>query len=223
MKKSLILVLVGILLLSTFSTNITFAKSSISNDDVSGLNDLVEVQISKEDLAKTYVLVEAITELDENLNMQDLSSYTPRDIENLSDEAQQLFHLYTKEYNKLDEPAYVTEEEVLSFMNLASNQIVGSEVDLIKTASLGSYKEYYLSHKQVTSIVKGSAWNGGFWGMMAAIAKIWGKSPTVLTLMIVAIPALGAATINLCNKNNKGVVIRHLRVGASHSFTCFAR
>jgi hypothetical protein len=41
--------------------------------------------------------------------------------------------------------------------------------------------------------------------------------------LIIAVPALGWAVLNACNRYNKGVIIKDVRIGASHSFSCSAR
>ena len=58
------------------------------------------------------------------------------------------------------------------------------------------------------------------WAVLNAIAKAFKKSPTLLNAMLIAIPALGLATLNKCNKDNRGVIITDVRIGATHSFSC---
>ncbi|MFC2948858.1 hypothetical protein [Virgibacillus sediminis] len=222
MKKLFSLIIATTLLVSTFGSSVAFAEGDSMVKDAPELSKSVQVDVSEEDLAKVQVMVNAIEELDQNLDMENLSKNKKRDIKQLSNEAQELYYLYTKKANKVNGKGDVSPEEVLSFLNTASSSF--SEPGMVEpNYSIRSVKRYYLTHQQVTDIVKGSAWNGGFWGMMAAIAKIWGKSPTVLTAMIVAIPTLGAATINLCNRYNTGIVIQDIRVGATHSFSCYPR
>lgn len=62
--------------------------------------------------------------------------------------------------------------------------------------------------------------NTGFLGTATAIAKIFAKCPTALTLMLGKVPLLGMSTINACNSKGIGIIITKMGSGATNSYSC---
>ena len=217
--KKTISMLAVFAMLMTFLTPIT----SIAQTGTSKESNSITVNVSEEEVAEATKLVNAIDELNANLNMNDLSKNSETEIRKLSKEAQDFYYLYKDQSN-----GKATKEDALNLMNEAleteDTKLASSKDTIQKTGyDVISEKKYYLSNQNVKDFVKQAGVNGSFWGLMTAIAKAFKKSPTYVTGLIVAIPALGAAVLNACNKYDKGVVITDLRVGATHNFSCTAR
>jgi hypothetical protein len=181
------------------------------------------MNVSLEELENTAILVDSINELDQKLDMENLSSNSQEEINQLSVEAKELYNLIVS-YEK-QKSTSLTGEDVLPLFNeyvekLNKNEISRSNEYSIAPAAVINYKEYKISNADIQKLVKLAGLNGGFWATATAIAKIWAKSPTVLTLMIAAVPALGVAGLNLCNSKNKGVIITKIGSGATNSYSC---
>lgn len=198
-----------------------FSCFTLSSNPTHASNEVKVVEVTPEDVAKIGNVVKLINEIDKSgLNMDDLSKNSPEDIEKLSDEAQEFYYLYKNELLALkDKNQTASKEEAAQFIHKASNQM-GTEAT---TSSIGSIKKYYLTNQDVNDIVKASNWNGGFWAVITGIAQKYGKKPTWATAVIIGISILGAATLDICNRKGKGVVIQDVRIGATHQWSCYSR
>ncbi|WP_375106085.1 hypothetical protein AB9L15_04100 [Lysinibacillus fusiformis] len=122
----------------------------------------------------------------------------------------------------------VTESNLESYEELESYEVLESDeaLESVEASSFGIFpplvevKETKMSNQEVNEILKAAGLNAGAWGFLTALAKKWGKSPTWRTLMMVALPTLGAAGLNSCNQYNKGVIITDTRIGATHMYGC---
>lgn len=221
MKKHIL----GIVAASTlFGCTLPVYAQSNSNDEVSESTKLSidSSQVSEQEIDKAKEIVNIINELDQNLDMYNLSNNSQSDIEKLDKDAQEFYNLYKQAIEQND--GKVTQEETIGFLNSASSGDTNvSTTSAMKLPSLGEVKKYNLSNKEVNDIVKLAGVHGSGWALITALAGRFAKKPTLLTILIIGVPALGAATINACNSNNKGVVIQDIRIGATHSFSCYAR
>ncbi|WP_140159538.1 hypothetical protein [Bacillus thuringiensis] len=113
----------------------------------------------------------------------------------------------------------INEEAVMNVSQMQQN--ISSNPDelppLIRT------KDFHLSQKDVSELKKMAGIYGTGWGLVNAWAKKLGKSATWINMMLLAVPALGVATIDACNKRDKGVIITRTSYGATHTFTCRAK
>ncbi|GIN86913.1 hypothetical protein J6TS2_32990 [Heyndrickxia sporothermodurans] len=114
----------------------------------------------------------------------------------------------------------LTEQDVLVVLNgyLNNLKIAATDSPKFSTFAPGNIKEYKISNKQIKSLVANAGLNRGLWAVLTAVAKIWKKNPTILTAMIVVIPAFGVVVINKCN--SKGVIIKRITLGATSSCSC---
>ncbi|MCM3181141.1 hypothetical protein ACUXHY_005407 [Cytobacillus horneckiae] len=214
-KKTLISTVAGVALIGSISPTISFA----STEKVETINVTQEQVNEVEDLFNVVMEIE-----NSSLDMVTLSNNAKSDIEALSKDAQRLYSLYAEFSNNGE--IQLTEEQSFSLLNLYltnpnSSQSIVSQG--IAPASIGSVKEYKLSHQDVVDIGKLVGVHGTGWGFLAAIAKKFAKKPTYATMLIVAVPALGWSVLNACNRYNKGVIIKDIRIGATHNFSCSAR
>ncbi|MEC2309003.1 hypothetical protein [Bacillus atrophaeus] len=93
---------------------------------------------------------------------------------------------------------------------------------MITTMGLGiNYKTYKISNSKIKKLSNAVGINSGFWATSAAIAKIFAKSPTALTLMLGAVPLLGMGAINACNSKGKGIIIT--KMGSANTYSCRAQ
>lgn len=209
-------------LLVTFTTMLAFsytAPSSISYAEENKSVNTTKSEVSGAEIAKTKEMMDVIQELDQNLDMENLSRNNPEDILKLSKEAQDFYHSY-KNMSDINN-GNVSADNVV---NLIASKVNESSInDNSNNAAMYSTvrsKDFYISNYQVNEVIKLVGLHGTGWGFAIALAKKFGKSPTWVTLMIVAVPALGAAAINYCNSKNKGIIINRLSFGATHTFTC---
>ena len=221
-KKWLVLSLVATLLFASIPVT-AFAKENAKDDGV--------VAITETELKSTGTIVAALEELEKKLDMSKVTGHTERELNRLSPRARDLYD-YIQEYARNSESP-LTEDDTLvvlgSYLNLLNSEssspkprttVPHLQKAEFSTLALGSVKEYKVSNQQISDLNKAVGVNTGFWGMAAAIAKIWAKSPTVLTAMLVAIPALGIAGLNACNRYNKGVIIKRVTIGTFSNWTC---
>jgi hypothetical protein len=186
--------------------------------------EVSSVEVSKEQIYNVQKMANVVKELDKKLNMEDLSQNSEKDINKLSKEAKEFYNLYV-EVSASGE-GDVAQALVLlgSYYNTINTESSTQQVEgQVSTMSIGGVYNYYLSNQQVRDIIATAGVNGGFWAVLSAAMKHFAKSPTLLTAMIVALPALGAATLNACNRYAKGVVITDVRVGTFHNFSCAPR
>ncbi|HAJ4038265.1 TPA: hypothetical protein HLT91_23460 [Escherichia coli] len=99
-------------------------------------------------------------------------------------------------------------------------KINNSKESTIQPMAVINYKEYKISNAKIKQLNKAVGLNSGFWATASAIAKIFAKSPTALTLMLAAVPMLGMAGINACNSKDKGIIITKIGSGATNSYSC---
>lgn len=215
MKKILsVFIAVSMLTLSLSINNVAHAQSN---------EEMTDSTVSSEELAKVETMVKAIKELDkkiglENLeNLEKLSDIEQNDFDSLSKETQD-FYNFVKE-TKEENSSLITGENGLAVLSAYVHNL-DSKTMKATTYSVGSVKEYKISNSKMKTLNTAVDGNTGFWGLTAAVAKIWGKNPTALTLLIGAIPAIGIYALNVCNKKEKGVIVKDIRIGASHSYSC---
>lgn len=156
----------------------------------------------------------AIMELDEKLNMYNFSTHTTGQLSSLSPEAKEFYDVY-KTTVAVEAPPTTGGDN--------NDVIKPPPISTFAIGYIGGVKNYYLTNQQVKDITYNVAIHGTGWGFITAIAKKFKRSPTFVTMLIIAVPALGAAALNKCNRLGRGIVIRDTRIGAMHSFTCFSR
>jgi uncharacterized membrane protein len=218
-KKGIVSVVSAVTLLICISPSASFASTGV---------DTPTVQVSKEQIGDTQELIDVVNELDQsNLNMDNLSKNKQSEIKKLSKEAQEFYYIFeqvVKENGDDAEKAIATLATYYQSMNNVNVASTKQEASgQVSASSIGAVKKYYLSNTQVNNIIKDAGLYGGTWAVLSAIAKAFAKKPTLLTAMLVAIPVLGVAALNECNKYSKGVVITDVRIGATHSWSCAAR
>ncbi|AWM45530.1 hypothetical protein [Bacillus amyloliquefaciens] len=214
MKKSFVFLLSLVLLFSIFPIS-TLAIVKTSEDDT--------ITVPGKDVKNTAVLVDAINELDEKLDMKNLSSNSPEDISQLSLAAKTLYDTIVNYENQTS--ASLTGTDALIIFKEYIDELNRSEVikpveHIVTTMGVINYKEYKISNSQIKQLSAAVGINSGFWGTATAIAKIFAKSPTALTLMLGAVPLLGMGTINACNSKGKGIIITKMGSGATNTYSC---
>lgn len=212
LKKTIVCVVSAATLLSAVSPTTSFAKSNKPS-----------IKTTEEQAAEVQSLFDLIEEINKSgLDMENLSVNEKHEIDKLSNEAQELYYIYEQTIN---EQGTDLDKAIATLATYYQKNVEDSTNTYrqLSTSTIGNYKEYYLTHQQVVDITKAAGLHSGGWTFISAIAKIFGKNPTALTAMIIAIPTLGAATLNACNRYDKGVIIRDFRVGATHNFSCFPR
>ncbi|MGE1166339.1 hypothetical protein ACQJ0Y_24560 [Peribacillus simplex] len=218
MKKILsVFIAVSMLTLSLSINNVAHAQSN---------EEMTDSTVSSEELAKVATMVKAIEELDkkiglENLdNLEKLSDIKQNDFDSLSKETQDFFN-FVKEAEK-ENSSLITGENGLSVLSTYVHNLDSLDSKTMKAtiASVGSVTERKISNAQMKNLNLAVTGNSGFWTLSGAIAKTFAKSPTALTMFIVAIPIIGIFALNVCNKKEKGVIVKDVRIGASHSYSC---
>ncbi|CDO05224.1 hypothetical protein BN988_03814 [Oceanobacillus picturae] len=179
-------------------------------------------KVTKEQVENTEVLIDVINELDQKLDMENLSSNSQEEVNKLSKEAKEL---YNSILNYSDQKTTsLTENDALvilsMYVNKDTGEITKNKESTIQPMGVINYKEYKISNAKINKLVKLAGLHGGFWATATAIAKVFGKSPTALTLMIAAVPVLGVAGLNNCNSKGKGVIITKIGSGATNSYFC---
>ncbi|MEK4380348.1 hypothetical protein [Bacillus sp. FSL R5-0434] len=179
--------------------------------------------VNVNEIAKAKEITDIIKDLDKKLNMYDLSKNKKSDIDKLDKEEQEFYYLFKRASENAN--GKLTQEDTLKLLNsYYQNNVKQSEnKSLVSAASVIKKRDWKLSNSQVNNIVTLVNLHGTGWGLMIALAKAFAKSPTLLTMLIVAVPALGGAALARCNKKGKGIIISDLQVGATHSFSCRSR
>ncbi|MDU0811956.1 hypothetical protein [Bacillus siamensis] len=214
MKKSFVFLLSLVLLFSIFPISTLAIKKTSENDTITAPG---------KDVQNTAVLVDAINELDEKLDMKNLSSNSPEEISQLSLAAKTLYDTIVNYENQTS--ASLTGNDALIIFKEYVDELNRSEVikpveHIVTTMGVINYKEYKISNSQIKQLSAAVGINSGFWGTATAIAKIFAKSPTALTLMLGAVPLLGMGTINACNSKGKGIIITKMGSGATNTYSC---
>ncbi|MGV3271781.1 hypothetical protein JD965_16520 [Bacillus siamensis] len=214
MKKSFVFLLSLVLLFSIFPISTLAIKKTSENDTIT---------VPGKDVQNTAVLVDAINELDEKLDMKNLSSNSPEEISQLSLAAKTLYDTIVNYENQTS--ASLTGNDALIIFKEYVDELNRSEVikpveHIVTTMGVINYKEYKISNSQIKQLSAAVGINSGFWGTATAIAKIFAKSPTALTLMLGAVPLLGMGTINACNSKGKGIIITKMGSGATNTYSC---
>ncbi|EQB34797.1 hypothetical protein M948_20670 [Virgibacillus sp. CM-4] len=185
-------------------------------------NESQELGVTKKEVENTGILVDSINELDQKLDMENLSSNSQGEINKLSKEARELYNAIVSYEDQKSTP--LTGDDTLtvlsSHINKLNSGINKIEEPTVKPMGVINYKEYKISNSKIQKLVKAAGLNGGFWATATAIAKVFGKSPTALTLMLGAVPVLGVSGLNMCNSKNKGVIITKIGSGATNSYSC---
>lgn len=197
-----------------------------SNSSASERNSLPTADVSKEQVNDVKGMLDAIKELERSkMNMDNLSKNKQKDIDKLSKEAQQFYYIFEQVVSENGNDVDKALNTLVMYYQAANkeNVISGPQEARASLASIGSVKEYKISNAKIVQMTKDAGLYGGTWAVLIAVAKAFAKSPTVLTAMLVAIPTLGMAVLNKCNKYNKGVIITDVRIGATHNFSCQAR
>lgn len=211
MKKIVTSAVCATMLISATST---FAASAEDNSYTGSK------QVTQENVSQVKEMIDIINTLDTELNMYDLSKNNQQDIEKLDKESQEFYYLY-KGTTESSQP--LTQEAMLGVLNSYVQSSQESNQSNMGVSSIGSIKKYNFSNSEVNTIIDLVADYGTGWAFVTALAKAFGKNPTALTLLIVAVPALGATAIKRCNSKSKGIVITDTRIGATHSYTCTSR
>jgi len=182
-----------------------------------------KTNVTAKELENTEIVIDAINELDQKLDMENLSSNSSEEINKLSKEAKELYNSIVNYENQKSTPLTGNDAiTVLSthFNKLNNNEINNSKESTIQPMAVINYKEYKISNAKIKQLNKAVGLNSGFWATASAIAKIFAKSPTALTLMLAAVPMLGMAGINACNSKDKGIIITKIGSGATNSYSC---
>jgi hypothetical protein len=217
--KKILSVFIAVSML-TFSLSINNVAHAASNEET------VDSTVSSEELAKVETMVKAIEELDkkiglENLdNLEKLADIKQNDFNSLSKETQDFFN-FVKETEK-ENSSLITAENGLTVLSTYVHNLDSKTMKptAFSAYSVGSVKEFKISNSKMKSLNLAVDGNTGFWGLSAAVAQIWKLNPTALTLLIAAIPMIGIYALNVCNKKEKGIIIKDIRIGASHSYSC---
>ncbi|WP_053348390.1 hypothetical protein [Peribacillus butanolivorans] len=212
-KRVLSIMLIGTLVFSivpsTFASEITTENEEVTT-------------VTEQEVQNTGIIVGAIEELDEKLDMENLPSNTQEEIDLLSSDARELYNFILDYSNNSSKP--LTSDDTLvvlgAYLNKLNNSSVQNNSEQITPFALGSVKEYKISNAKVKDLNAAVGANTGFWTLSAAIAKIWAKNPTVLTAMLVAIPIVGMSALNVCNRKGKGVIIKKISIGTAHQYSC---
>ena len=219
MKKNLVSIIAFVFLFSCLApSSISFAQED-SNKEVDFMN---EFSASEEEMAQLDKLLNAIEEIDQNLDMENLSENKQEDINSLSLEAQQLYELYKTELEQDNEVSQLDAINVLK--ESFDGELKTEGVAKASALSIGSVKEYKLSNSDVRTILGLIGVHGTGWAFLKELVKKFsGKGPTLLTILIIGLPAIGGAALAVCNRKGKGVIIKDIRIGASHNFSCSSR
>ncbi|MGW8459305.1 hypothetical protein ACWBUX_10240 [Bacillus atrophaeus] len=215
MKKTCVFLLSLVLLVSMLPFS-ALASTESSEYDM--------ITVSGKDVKNNEVLVEAINELDEKLDMENLSYNSQKEISQLSLEAKKLYDSIVSYANQ--KSTSLTGDDALIIFSEYVEELTKSEVNkpveqMITTMGLGiNYKTYKISNSKIKKLSNAVGINSGFWATSAAIAKIFAKSPTALTLMLGAVPLLGMGAINACNSKGKGIIITKMGSGATNTYSC---
>ncbi|RFU70277.1 hypothetical protein D0469_06665 [Peribacillus saganii] len=215
LKKGIVSVVSAVTLLSCVSPSASFASTR---------TNAPTVQVSKEQVANMKEVFDVVKELDRsNLNMDNLSKNKQKDINKLSSEAKKFYYIYAEasKNGKLD--AVQTMSVLHTYYNAINNIPTNQAKSNVVMAASIRVKTYKLTNQQVKDIGKLIGVHGAGWGLAVAIAKKFGKSPTLATALIIAVPALGWAVLNACNRYSKGVILKDIRIGATHNWSCSAR
>lgn len=216
MFKKIGLVILSSLIVMSFTTpNLT--QASVNNNSQ---------YVSPTEIENANIIIDAINELDQKLDMENISSNSQDEINKLSDEAKDLYNSIVNYKEQKVTP--LTKDDSLAIlsahMNTLSNNIAESNIPTISPMGIGiNYKEYKISNSKIKQLNKAVGVNSGFWATTTAIAKVFGKSPTALTLMLAAVPILGMAAINACNHKDKGIIILKIGSGATNSYSCWSQ
>lgn len=187
-----------------------------------------EVSTGKE-VENTKRLIDSINELDQKLDMENLSSNSHHEINQLSADAKKLYNTIVNYEN--EKPTDLTSDDAIIILSnylaeLNNNQenksqINKSKVNDVTVQALGiNYKEYKISNSKIKELNKLVGLNSGFWATVAAVGKVFAKSPTALTLMLGAVPFLGIGAINVCNSKDRGIIITKFGSGTTNSYSC---
>ncbi|RIW27282.1 hypothetical protein D3H55_23160 [Bacillus salacetis] len=219
MKKNLVSITASVLLFSYLApSSISFAQEN----SVSEIEMIEEYVPSEEEIAQLDKILSAIEEIDQNLDMENLSNNKTEDVSSLSVEAQDFYGLYKTELEKDNNVSQLDAIGVIK--DSYNNQVVSPDRVSSLGYSVGSVKEYKLSNSDVRTIIGIIGVHGTGWAFLKELVKKFsGKGPTLLTILIIGVPAIGGAALAVCNRKGKGVVITDIRIGASHSFSCRSR
>ncbi|MGK9430844.1 hypothetical protein ACSSTO_13335 [Bacillus atrophaeus] len=212
MKKTCVFLLSLVLLVSMLPFS-ALASTESSEYDM--------ITVSGKDVKNTEVLVEAINELDEKLDMENLSSNSQKEISQLSLEAKKLYDSIVS-YANQKSTSLTGDDALIIFSEYVEELTNNKPVEqMITTMGLGiNYKTYKISNSKIKKLSNAVGINSGFWATSSAIAKIFAKSPTALTLMLGAVPLLGMGAINACNSKGKGIIITKMGSGATNTYSC---
>ncbi|WP_079473949.1 hypothetical protein [Marinococcus halophilus] len=165
--------------------------------------------VNAEEQASDEQIYEAESEVQDNMDLENLESNSEKEINELSEEGQEF-------YRAIEIDGLETYEENFEMEN-ANNGEYSTQVIGI------SSKEYTLTPGDISAI--NSVATGGATGtaLANALAKHFGKSPTPTTLVVAAIGGLGVGGINSCDQGN-GVIITKTQFGTGPAtYSCEAR
>lgn len=186
-----------------------------------------EVEMTESEISEAIEMRDVLLELDANLDMTNLENNTTEEISTLSESSQEFYSLYKETEPISNEtllPLFITSENIAGS---PSKPPLNSDVmpppgtsTYLYGGQIGSVTNTSVSNTTITNINEIAGYTGSAFTFAALMAKKYGKNPTFLTLMLVAISALGMKALNTCNRYKKGIVITRTRVGATNYFTC---
>jgi hypothetical protein len=189
-------------------------KNALANEQVE--YDHSNVYMTQSEERNANELLSILIELDENVDLKDVTNNSDEDINSLSEEAKEFYISYQ---NALEEGQAKSQVQINDFLyNQAETSKAKSTY--MASSSIGGVYKTKISNSTVQNILDIAGASGVGWGFAVAIAKKYGKSPTFASLIIAATVALGVYVLKQCNKKKKGIIITRVRVGASNSFYC---
>lgn len=160
-----------------------------------------------EELDQLIVLLEEMDS--KGIDIVNLENNTPKQIELLSSAAKEVYFDYQLELQN------VGTDELVGNVSFVKDFARVDSGEITTFAANTNVSGIYISNAQVIKLNKISGLSGGVFGVSAALIKAkLGLSPTVLTVLILAVSTLGLATLNACNWNNKGFYLTASFIGS---------
>lgn len=164
-------------------------------------------------------LIIMLKEMDkEEIDLVNPAENNEQQIEELSPEVQELYLEYEEAVNSGE-----VEELEVTIENIQSEQDVIIETSSIDNKSSISFfgatanagTKVTITNKTIQKLNDVTGWSGGIFAVATALIKLkLGLSPTPLTMLIIAVGALGMKGINSCNKNKKGIILEGVVYGS---------
>lgn len=164
MKESFISFL-SLILMFSFMPISSLAKTDLSEDEI--------VNVTFKELGNTKTLVEAINELDQNLNMENLSLNSQEEINHLSAQAIELYDLIVNFENQKSDS--LKGNDALLIFSKYLYELDKSQEGNVTMQLVGgiNYEEYKISNAKIQELNGLIDLNTGFWGVAIALAKVF--------------------------------------------------